>query len=268
MSLPLPRAPRREGIVSVRGRDVPAAGVPLVRVNPPLPLLQIQRIARQVPVDQAVAPGMEIEPLLSYRRAREHEGPERAVNGLLNAVRTASWLMCSPSSVRTWPKRRANTVRTRIPSRSTVAPDAPDSARKNSAWTRARAGCTTWTSFPRALGGGFVRAGVLGPRALIPEQVPLFVEHRLQIALPAVVQHEPSPPAAVPAASWRSGYLSPAQRENRHAPRPSQLRPDGVHLRGRTPGGLEKRYRMQPGRRPAEPRQEPQRFDNGSKSAQ
>ena len=32
-------------------------------------------------------------------------------------------------------------------SRSTVAPDAPRSARKNSAWTRARAGCTAWTSF-------------------------------------------------------------------------------------------------------------------------
>ena len=58
-------------------------------VNPSLALLQIHRIARQVPVDQAVAPGMEIEPLLPYRRAGEHEGR----NALLNAARTASWLM-------------------------------------------------------------------------------------------------------------------------------------------------------------------------------
>ena len=108
---------------------------------------------------------MEVEPLLA-RSPCEHEGPKRAVE----RTWTASWLMYSPSSVRMWPKRRANTVRTRSSSRrrihpmrhddrreagrrspaqllaSTHPPDAPRSARKNCPWTRARAGCTTWTS--------------------------------------------------------------------------------------------------------------------------
>ena len=39
----------------------------------------LHRIARQVPVDEAVAPGMEVEPLLPDRRAGEHEGSKRAV---------------------------------------------------------------------------------------------------------------------------------------------------------------------------------------------
>ena len=69
---------------------------------------------------------MEIEPLLLYRRAGEHEGPERAV------------------------ERRPDGVLADVLA--------------------------------------VVRAAVADP---LPEQVPLFVEHRLQVALPAVVQHEP-----------------------------------------------------------------------------
>ena len=40
----------------------------LVPVDTPLALFEIHRIARKIPVDQAVAPGMEIEPFLTKRQ--------------------------------------------------------------------------------------------------------------------------------------------------------------------------------------------------------
>ena len=63
------RAPRPQGGESMGGSEVPVDGMTLVAVNPRLALVQVHRIARQVPVDQAVAPGMEVETLLPYRRA-------------------------------------------------------------------------------------------------------------------------------------------------------------------------------------------------------
>ena len=61
----------------------------LVPVNSTLALLEVHRIARQVPVDHAVAPGMEIEPSCPIDVLVSTKGR----NGLLNVARTASWLM-------------------------------------------------------------------------------------------------------------------------------------------------------------------------------
>ena len=101
-------------------------------------------------------------------------------NGLLNAARTASCLTCSPSSVRIWPKRRENTVRTRSSSRSTLPPDTPRSARKNCPWTTGTRRVHHLVELAGALRGGLVGAGVLGPRLLVPQHAPLLVQHRLQ----------------------------------------------------------------------------------------
>ena len=74
------RTPRCEGVENVGGSDIASDGMALVTVNTPLALLEIHRIARKIPVDQAVAPGMEIEPFLPNRRAGEHEGQRRALS--------------------------------------------------------------------------------------------------------------------------------------------------------------------------------------------
>ena len=45
--------------------------------------------------------------------------------------------------------------------------------------------------FPSALPGNLVGAGVFGPRLLVPQHVPLLVQHRLQVTLLTVAEHEP-----------------------------------------------------------------------------
>src|SRR5690349_4775741 len=52
---------------------------PVAAIDPALALLEIDRIRRQVPVNDVAAIEMEIEPLLSNRRGTEDEGPERRV---------------------------------------------------------------------------------------------------------------------------------------------------------------------------------------------
>ena len=71
---PLGEQVRAEG----RG-DVPADGVALVAVDAPLALLEVDGVGGQVPVDDGVAPEMEVQSLLPDRRGGHHEGPERRV---------------------------------------------------------------------------------------------------------------------------------------------------------------------------------------------
>ena len=63
-----------------------------------------------------------------------------------------------------------------------------------------------------------VRVGVGHPGVLIPQQVQLFVEHGLKVALAAVVEHEPpvgtsSPAAATSVAEWRSMEITAGRFE-------------------------------------------------------
>ena len=44
-----------------------------------IPLLEIHRVRRQVPVHHRMAVGVEVEAFLPDRSARQHEGPERRI---------------------------------------------------------------------------------------------------------------------------------------------------------------------------------------------
>ena len=72
-------SPTREQVRAEGGGDVPSDGVTLVPVNAPLALLQVDRVVGQVPMDDGVAPEMEVQPLLPDRCGGEDEGPERGV---------------------------------------------------------------------------------------------------------------------------------------------------------------------------------------------
>ena len=76
------------GVSSVACSDVAANGVPLVSVNTTFPLFQVDGIAREVPVNEAVAPGMKVESLLPDGRAGEDEGAKRAVERVPHRVLT------------------------------------------------------------------------------------------------------------------------------------------------------------------------------------
>ena len=66
-----------------------------------------------------------------------------------------------------------------------------------------------------ALRRGLVGVGVLGPRLLVPQHVPLLVQHRLQVALPAVAEHEAPVGRLV---SRRSGRGQLAQQRDHRRP--------------------------------------------------
>ena len=72
-------APGPECVQAVGSGDVTADGVALVPMDAALALLEVHGIARKVPVDEAVAPGVEVEPFLPDGRTGQHEGPEGAV---------------------------------------------------------------------------------------------------------------------------------------------------------------------------------------------
>ena len=79
-------SPRLKRGLAVGGSHVAPDGMSLVAVNAALALFKIDRIARQVPVGQPMAPGVKIQPLLSDRGAGKHQGPERAVERSANHV--------------------------------------------------------------------------------------------------------------------------------------------------------------------------------------
>ena len=68
-------------------------GVVLEAVHAPLPLLQINRVVRQVPVDDGMAVEVEVEALLTDRSAREHEWPERRIECFADAVNALDRLL-------------------------------------------------------------------------------------------------------------------------------------------------------------------------------
>ena len=182
--------------------DVAADGVALVPVHAALALLEVHGVAREIPVDEAVAPGVEVEPFLPDRGAGEHEGAEGTVEGGSDGILADGDV---PSSVRLCPKRSANTVRTRMASCldgfSVLRPEEP-----------CVDPCTQRIhdvdELPGALAGYLVGGGVFGPRFLIPEHVPVLVEDRLQVALLAIAEHEAPvgrPRRARPRFRWRAG---------------------------------------------------------------
>ena len=57
-------------------RDVFPDGMPLVAMYPSFTLFKINRIGRQVPVNDGVTISMEIQPLLTDRGGRQDEWPE------------------------------------------------------------------------------------------------------------------------------------------------------------------------------------------------
>ena len=67
-------------------RDVPPHRVALEAMDPPLALLQVHRVRRQVPVHDGMAVGMEVEPLLPHRGGGQDERPERRVESLAHPV--------------------------------------------------------------------------------------------------------------------------------------------------------------------------------------
>ena len=67
---------------AVLQRHVLADRVALVAVDPSLALLEVDRIVREIPVDDDVAVGVEVEPFLPDRRADQDERPIRRVEPL------------------------------------------------------------------------------------------------------------------------------------------------------------------------------------------
>ena len=76
---------------AVSSDKVLADGVVLVPVHPPLALLHVHRVGRQVPVDDRVAVVVEVQPLLADRGSRQHERPERGVERISDVVSGCGW---------------------------------------------------------------------------------------------------------------------------------------------------------------------------------
>jgi len=68
-----------------RGEVLPD-GVAFVTVDAPFALFKIDRVRWEVPVDDGVAVGVEVEPFLAYRSRSEHEWPEGRVEGVAKTL--------------------------------------------------------------------------------------------------------------------------------------------------------------------------------------
>ena len=75
------RDSRSQSRRSVGGGDVLADRVTLVAIHAALTLLEVDGVGGKVPVDDRVAPPVEVDSLLADRCGREHERPERRVEG-------------------------------------------------------------------------------------------------------------------------------------------------------------------------------------------
>ena len=100
--------PGREGVPAVGGGDVAADGVPLVPMDTALPLFEIDRIARKIPVDQSVAPGVEVEPLLTDGRTGQDKRTERTVEGRSHRVLADVLIIFSANMAETQSEHSAN----------------------------------------------------------------------------------------------------------------------------------------------------------------
>nr|WP_170850691.1 hypothetical protein [Arthrobacter sp. OV608] len=54
-------------------------GIPQIPVHTPLPLFEIDRVAKNIPMDNRVGPPVEIDALLAHRRGGQDERPKRTV---------------------------------------------------------------------------------------------------------------------------------------------------------------------------------------------
>lgn len=79
---PCPRVRRGKHIFPVPFRNVLADGVTGEPIDPALPLLEVNRVRRKVPVDDGVAPPVEVDPFLPDAGRSEHEGGKGAVEGM------------------------------------------------------------------------------------------------------------------------------------------------------------------------------------------
>ena len=155
-------------------------------VDTPLALFEINRISRKVPMDQAVAPGMEIEPLLPDRRTGEQEGPKRAVERISDGVLADVLAVIRAAVAEAQCEHGANTEFLTVDASSGCPSLGPKELPVDTSARRMH----HLDELSSALPGGLVGVGVFGPRLLVPEHVPLFVEHRLQIAVLAIAEHE------------------------------------------------------------------------------
>ena len=60
-------------------------GVSLKPVDPPFPLLKIDRIPRKVPMVDPIAIRVKIQPFLAYRSRGQNERPERRIERVADA---------------------------------------------------------------------------------------------------------------------------------------------------------------------------------------
>ena len=80
------RFQRREGPFALGSDNVASDGVPFVAMDTALLLFEIDRIARKIPMDQSVAPGVEVEPLLTDGGTGQDERTEGTVEGCPHSV--------------------------------------------------------------------------------------------------------------------------------------------------------------------------------------
>ena len=90
------------------GGDVAPDGVSLVAVDAAFPLLKVDRVARQVPMNQAMAPEVKVETFLTDGRAGEHERPEGTVEGGSHGVLADVFVILSAKVAKAESKYRAN----------------------------------------------------------------------------------------------------------------------------------------------------------------
>ena len=156
-----------------------------VAVDAAFALLEMDRIARQVPVHQAMTPGVKVQSLLPDRGAGEQEGPERAVEGGANQVLADVLVVLRAQMAEAKSEHRAYSdfLRfdlIRIAGFKKPAVN-PRSDGVNDLDERLRAfGCDRMSA-----------SAVLRPGMLFPQQMPLLIEHGLEIALAAILQDQP-----------------------------------------------------------------------------
>ena len=91
---PPPRVIRHIAVAPDSGdlalREIEADGVSLEAVNAPFALFQIDRIAREIPMVDAVAIRVEVQPLLADRGSGEDERPEGGIERIPDAAETCN----------------------------------------------------------------------------------------------------------------------------------------------------------------------------------
>src|SRR4051812_13800565 len=66
--------------------EVLAYSMTFIAMNPALPLLQVNRVGRQIPMDNSMTIGVEIQALLPDRRGSQHKRRERRIESFAHLV--------------------------------------------------------------------------------------------------------------------------------------------------------------------------------------